>query len=72
MANMSVGGFVTTLIGVLVGAVILGAMLTTFAGITVPEGIANASAISSMIGLIPLMAAVGLLLAAIFYFVSRK
>lgn len=72
MANMSVGGFVTTLIGVLVGAVILGAMLTTFAGITVPEGIANASAIQSMIGLIPLMAAVGLLLAAIFYFVSRK
>lgn len=72
MANMSVGGFVTTLIGVLVGAVILGAMLTTFAGITVPEGLANASAISSMIGLIPLMAAVGLLLAAIFYFVSRK
>lgn len=69
---MSVGGFVTTLIGVLVGAVILGAMLTTFAGITVPEGLANASAISSMIGLIPLMAAVGLLLAAIFYFVSRK
>ena len=72
MANMSVGGFVTTLIGVLVGAVILGAMLTTFAGITVPEELANASAIQSMIGLIPLMAAVGLLLAAIFYFVSRK
>lgn len=72
MANMSVGGFVTTLIGVLVGAVILGAMLTTFSGITVPEGLANADAIQSMIGLIPLMAAVGLLLAAIFYFVSRK
>lgn len=72
MANLSVGGFVTALIGVLVGAVILGAMLTTFAGITVPEGFANGDAIEQMIGLIPLMAAVGLLLAAIFYFVSRK
>ena len=72
MANISVGGFVTALVGVLVGAVILGAMLTTFAGITVPAGFANGDAIAQMIGLIPLMAAVGLLLAAIFYFVSRK
>ena len=69
---MSVGGFTSTLVGILVGAVILGAMLTIFSGITVPEGFANGDAIESMIELIPLIAAVGLLLGAIFYFISRK
>ena len=72
MANMSVGGFTSTLVGILVGAVILGAMLTIFGGITIPEGFANGDAIKSMIELIPLIAAVGLLLGAIFYFISRK
>lgn len=72
MASLSVGGFTSTLVGILVGAVILGAMLTIFAGITVPEGFANGDAIESMLSLIPLIAAVGLLLAAIFYFISRK
>lgn len=72
MANLSVGGFTSTLVGILVGAVILGAMLTIFAGITVPEGFANGDAIESLIELIPLIASVGLLLGAIFYFISRK
>lgn len=72
MAGMSVGGFTSTLVGILVGAVILGAMITIFSGITIPEGFANAAAIKSMIELIPLIAAVGLLLAGIFYFISRK
>lgn len=72
MASMSVGGFTSTLVGILVGAVILGAMLTIFSGITVPEGFANGDAIESLIELIPLIAAVGLLLGAIFYFISRK
>ena len=72
MASMNVGGFVTTLVSVLVGAVILGAMLTIFAGIEVPEAFPNGDAISSMLGLIPLIAAVGILLGAIFYFISRK
>lgn len=72
MAGMSVGGFTSTLVGILVGAVILGAMITIFAGITIPEGFANGDAIQSMIELIPLIAAVGLLLAGIFYFISRK
>ena len=71
MAGMSVGGFTSTLVGILVGAVILGAMITIFAGITIPEGFANGAAIQSMIELIPLIAAVGLLLAGIFYFISR-
>ncbi len=70
--GMSVGGFTSTLVGILVGAVILGAMITIFAGITIPESFANAAAITSMIQLIPLIAAVGLLLAGIFYFISRK
>ena len=72
MANLSVGGFTTALVGILVSAVILGAMLTIFAGIEVPEGFPNGDAISSMLGLIPLIAAVGILLGAIFYFISRK
>lgn len=72
MANMSVGGFTSTLVGILVGAVILGAMLTIFSSITIPTGFANGDAIQSMIELIPLIAAVGLLLGAIFYFISRK
>ena len=71
MASMNVGGFVTTLVSVLVGAVILGAMLTIFAGITVPEGFANGDAIESMISLIPLICAVGLRLGAIFYFIRK-
>lgn len=70
--GMSVGGFTSTLVGILVGAVILGAMITIFAGITIPESFANAAAITSMIQLIPLIAAVGLLLAGIFFFISRK
>ncbi len=72
MANMSVGGFTSTLVGILVGAVILGAMITIFAGITIPENFANGDAIQSMIDLVPLIASVGLLLGAIFYFISRK
>lgn len=72
MANMNVGGFVSVLVSILVGAVILGAMITIFGGITVPEGFANGNAITAMIDLVPLIAAVGLLLAAIFYFITRK
>lgn len=72
MANMSVGGFTSTLVGILVGAVILGAMITIFSGITIPENFANGGAIQSMIDLVPLIASVGLLLGAIFYFISRK
>lgn len=72
MANLSVGGFTSTLVGILVGAVILGAMITIFAGITIPENFANGDAIQSLIDLVPLIASVGLLLGAIFYFISRK
>lgn len=70
--KMDVGNFTGTLVSILVGAVILGAMITIFNGITIPEGFANASAIQSMLELIPLVAAVGLLMAGIVYFISRK
>lgn len=72
MAGMNVGGFVSVLVGILVGAVILGAMISIFATITIPEGFANGDAIEELINLVPLIGAVGLLLAAIFYFISRK
>lgn len=70
--RVNVGEFTSVLVSILVGAVILGAMITIFGGITIPEGFANASAISSMLDLIPLIAAVGLLMMGIFYFISRK
>lgn len=70
--RVNVGEFTGVLVSILVGAVILGAMITIFGGITIPEGFANASAIKSMIDLIPLIAAVGLLMMGIFYFISRK
>ena len=72
MANMNVGGFTATLVGLLVGAVILGAMIGIFGTIEIPEGFPNGDAIMAMLTLVPLVAAVGLLLGAIFYFVSRK
>lgn len=70
--RVNVGEFTGVLVSILVGAVILGAMITIFGGITIPEGFANAGAIKSMIDLIPLIAAVGLLMMGIFYFISRK
>lgn len=70
--KINVGEYTGVLVSILVGAVILGAMISIFAGITIPEGFANAAAIKSMIELIPLVAAVGLLMAGIFYFVTRK
>lgn len=70
--KVNVGEFTGVLVSILVGAVILGAMITIFAGITIPEGFANGSAISAMIDLIPLIAAVGLLMMGIFYFITRK
>lgn len=72
MANMNVGGFTATLVGLLVGAVILGAMIGIFGAIQIPETFPNGDAISAMLTLVPLIASVGLLLGAIFYFVSRK
>ena len=70
--KINVGEYTGVLVSILVGAVILGAMISIFAGITIPEGFANAAAIKSMIELIPLVAAVGLLMAGIFYFITRK
>ena len=70
--KVNVGEFTGVLVSILVGAVILGAMITIFGGITIPEGFANGTAIKSMIDLIPLIAAVGLLMMGIFYFISRK
>ena len=70
--RINVGEFTGVLVSVLVGAVILSAMITIFAGIEVPEGFANGDAIVAMIDLIPLIAAVGLLMMGIFYFITRK
>ena len=68
----SVGEFAGTLVGLLVGAVILGAMITVFGDITIGETVPFGDTISSLISMIPMLGAVGLLLMAIFYFISRK
>ena len=47
--RVNVGEFTGVLVSILVGAVILGAMISIFGGITIPEGFANGSAIKSMI-----------------------
>lgn len=70
--GFSVGNFLGGMLAVMIGGVILGACLSIFAGITVPEGIANASAITSLIGLLPILIAIGLVLGAVYLFVVRK
>ena len=70
--EFSVSGFTTGLIGVLISAVILGAMLTVFASITIPEGIANGDAIATIIGIIPLLAGCGLAVFSVYLFITRK
>lgn len=70
--KMNVGDYVGALVGLLVGAVILGAMLTVFGTITIPEGSQFGAAIETLISILPLLAAVGLMLFAVYYFISRR
>lgn len=70
--GFNVGNFLGGMLAVMIGGVILGACLSIFAGITVPDGIANALAITSLIGLLPILIAIGLVLGAVYLFVIRK
>lgn len=68
----SVGNFVGPLVGLMISAIILGAMLSIFGGITMPEGYAYGDVLAQVFDIIPLVAGVGLLMFGVFYFISRK
>lgn len=72
MASYNVGGFVGPLIGLMVSAIILGALLSIFSGITMPEGYAYATVLDQVFDIIPLVAGVGLLMFGVYYFISRR
>lgn len=68
----SISGFTQNLIGVLIGAVILGAMLGVVVAIDVPETLSYADALSTMIQIIPLLAGAGLAVAGVYLFITKK
>lgn len=72
MADYSVGKFVGPLVGLMISAIILGAMLSIFGGITMPEGYAYSTVLKQVFDIIPLVAGVGLLMFGVYYFISRR
>lgn len=68
----SISGFTQNLIGVLIGAVILGAMLTVVTAITIPSSLSYATALETMIQIIPLLAGAGLAVAGVYLFITKK
>ena len=72
MADYSVGKFVGPLVGLMISAIILGAMLSIFGGITMPEGYAYSTVLKQVFDIIPLVAGVGLLMFGVVYFISRR
>lgn len=72
MADYSVGRFVGPLVGLMISAIILGAMLSIFGGISMPEGYAYSTVLKQVFDIIPLVAGVGLLMFGVVYFISRR
>lgn len=72
MADYSVGKFVGPLVSLMISAIILGAMLGIFGGITMPVGYAYSDVLKQVFDIIPLVAGVGLLMFGVFYFISRR
>jgi len=72
MADYSVGKFVGPLVGLMISAIILGAMLGIFGGIKMPEGYAYSDVLKQVFDIIPLVAGVGLLMFGVYYFISRR
>lgn len=60
------------MLAVMIGGVVLGACLTIFGSIEIPESLANASSVEALIGLLPILLAIGLILGAVYLFVARK
>ncbi len=68
----SISGFTQNLIGILIGAVILGAMLGVVVAIEVPSTLSYSGALSTMIQIIPLLAGAGLAVAGVYLFITKK
>lgn len=68
----SISGFTQNLIGILIGAVILGAMLGVVVAIDVPSTLTYSDALKTMIQIIPLLAGAGLAVAGVYLFITKK
>lgn len=68
----NIGRFVGTVVGMSVGVILTAAMLPVIAGVTIPETIANKAAIEAMLGVVPLLFVVGIVLAGVYAFISRR
>ena len=68
----NIGKFVGTVVGMSVGVILTAAMLPVIAGVTIPEAIANKAAIEAMLGVVPLLFVVGIVLAGVYAFISRR
>lgn len=70
--GFSASNFISGMLAVMIGGVVLGACLTIFGGIEVPEGLANGASVEALIGLLPILLAIGLILGAVYIFIARK
>lgn len=68
----NVRGFTGTVVGLSVGVILTSAMLPVIANITLPEGIANSAALEAMLGVLPLLFIVGLVMAAVYAFITSR
>lgn len=70
--GFSASNFISGMLAIMIGGVVLGACLTIFGGIEVPEGLANGTSVEALIGLLPILLAIGLILGAVYIFIARK
>lgn len=68
----NVSKFTTGVVGLGVGAIVAAAMFPVIANIEIPETVANSAAIESMFNVLLLMFPVGLVMGAVYLFLSRK
>ena len=68
----NVSKFTTGVVGLGIGSVVAAAMFPVVANIDIPETVANSAAIQSMFNVLLLMFPVGLVMGAVYLFLSRK
>lgn len=68
----NVSKFTTGVVGLGIGSVVAAAMFPVVANIDIPETVANGAAIQSMFDVLLLMFPVGLVMGAVYLFLSRK
>lgn len=70
--KFNVGNFVGSIVGLSVGVILTAAILPIIAGVDIPSDLSNASAISSMFNVLPILFVVGLVMGGVYAFISRK